>query len=333
MTLSARKYLCYIFFVTKKLNIAHLSISFLINSIIIFSFNSIASSDNPFELIHGIDNRYDVADYPLSNFQKLAKSVAGRVNINDLFWNDDLQKYEYTQKKLSEQFIKRYDLKRNGYFCPNTRYFNQNILPTCSGFIIDKNILVTAGHCAMSIFACDQYVWVFDFVKGKKYIDKNDIYACDEVLVSKNTNEKYKFEDYSVIRLKRNVENRAPLKIRKKGHLKLGTPLVLIGHPLGLTMKIADSATNRFMSKNEWQNPFKNWIKRRYYFTANTDSFGGNSGSPIFNKKTGIVEGILSGGDFDEDYNEELKCFDTKIKSNKTKNVDEMYFRITKLKY
>ena len=65
-----------------------------------------------------------------------------------------------------------------------------------------------------------------------------------------------------------------------------------MGHPSGLPMKIAGGSKVHALEK--------------HYFVANLDTFTGNSGSPVLNEKTGLVEGILVRGgkdyifDFDE---------------------------------
>ena len=73
--------------------------------------------------------------------------------------------------------------------------------------------------------------------------------------------------------------DRTPLEFRQEGEVELDTPLVVIGHPSGLPTKIADG-----MVRNN---------ESEYYFVTNLDTFGGNSGSAVFNTDTGVVEGIL----------------------------------------
>ena len=58
-----------------------------------------------------------------------------------------------------------------------------------------------------------------------------------------------------------------------------------MGHPSGLPLKYADGA-RVFETEND-------------YFSTNLDTFGGNSGSPVFNADTLEVEGILVRGDTD----------------------------------
>jgi V8-like Glu-specific endopeptidase len=62
----------------------------------------------------------------------------------------------------------------------------------------------------------------------------------------------------------------------------------VIGHPVGLPLKYAGNAKITDNSPST-------------YFSANLDTFGGNSGSPVFSMVDGkhIVEGILVRGETD----------------------------------
>src|SRR5690606_13166453 len=79
--------------------------------------------------------------------------------------------------------------------------------------------------------------------------------------------------------------DRAPLSIRRSGSAQVGDELVVIGHPAGLPVKVAGGAQVRHLERD--------------YFIANLDTFGGNSGSAVFNVHTGEVEGILVRGELD----------------------------------
>jgi hypothetical protein len=76
------------------------------------------------------------------------------------------------------------------------------------------------------------------------------------------------------------------LKVRETGSININDPVLVIGHPSGLPTKVAGNAYVRDNS-----NP--------YFFTANTDTYGGNSGSSVFNANTGLIEGVLVRGDND----------------------------------
>jgi len=76
------------------------------------------------------------------------------------------------------------------------------------------------------------------------------------------------------------------LTIRRDGKIAGNQPVHIIGHPVGLPAKYAAGAQVRDNSSAA-------------YFVANLDSFGGNSGSPVFNAETHFVEGVLVRGDTD----------------------------------
>src|SRR5262249_37357901 len=73
---------------------------------------------------------------------------------------------------------------------------------------------------------------------------------------------------------------------RRTGRIGDTQAVHVIGHPSGLPAKFAGGAAVR----NNQPNAF---------FVANLDTYGGNSGSPVFNSDTHVVEGILVRGDAD----------------------------------
>ncbi len=104
--------------------------------------------------------------------------------------------------------------------------------------------------------------------------------------------------DYCVVRVDRAITapNAEPLDIRRSGSVSVGTPIGVIGHPAGLPMKVAFGPTTAVRS-----------VGPNGYFVANLDTYGGNSGSPVFNATTGLVEGILVRGE--TDYTTNGDCF------------------------
>jgi V8-like Glu-specific endopeptidase len=105
--------------------------------------------------------------------------------------------------------------------------------------------------------------------------------------------------DYAIVQLDRRVSDRTPLEFRNDSEIDLGTPLTVIGSPSGLPLKVASGANVRDTS-------------HLYSFKANLDTFQGNSGSAVFNSKTGIVEGILVRGEEDYEQNQVKMCFQAK---------------------
>jgi hypothetical protein len=92
-------------------------------------------------------------------------------------------------------------------------------------------------------------------------------------------------QDYAIVRLDRKSE-RTPLKMRILGTISKNEQVFLIGHPLGLPLIYAPAAKIIDNSNS-------------IFFKAQVDAFRGNSGSPIFNAKTQLVEGILVRGEED----------------------------------
>jgi len=166
--------------------------------------------------------------------------------------------------------------------------------------------LLTSGHCVANNFQCLDSKWIFDYRKdiinddGTIFIDPKKVYGCKDVMAFSFKNDSNYFNDkldYALIKLSRPVKDRKPLKYRRtEGRISGDAKLVLIGHPLGLPSIIADDA---FIRDNSY----------KYFFSTNLDACGGNSGSPVFNQETGLVEGILTSGQYDYVYNFSKQCF------------------------
>jgi V8-like Glu-specific endopeptidase len=236
------------------------------------------------DVIYGEDDRVDVFASKNPVFVELARSTAAMMNP------------EYIHSSEAELKIKADSLSDRGV-CKQERFSHQTAAANCSGFLVADNLLVTAGHCIKSDFDCEAFKWVFDYrVEYSEQtlvpISESNVYSCKRIIersldsASKN--------DYALIELDRRVADRAPLKFRRSGTIQEGAPLVVIGHPSGLPTKIADGAWVRSLAE--------------LYFVANLDTYGGNSGSAVFNVETGEVEGILVRGEVDYLYDSSQRC-------------------------
>lgn len=191
------------------------------------------------------------------------------------------------------------DNKEEVLACSEERFLNQPTASTCSGFLIAPDLLVTAGHCMSDATDCAQYVWVFDYqmdeVKQTAGIDVplNNVYLCRQVVRSDLIGPL--FSDYAIIKLDRLAYDRRPLEVRRSGKIKDNADIFVIGAPYGLPTKVTLGANVRDNS----------WLNR---FSANVDTYSGNSGSAVFDAKTGVVEGILVEGDTDFVVDVKRKC-------------------------
>ena len=129
------------------------------------------------------------------------------------------------------------------------------------------------------------------------------------------------------------VTNTDPLKIRKHGVPREKTKLITIGHPLGIPQKISSNAHIFPFAKEDDENYFQAFFKRRHIFYADLDTFAGNSGSPVINENTLKVEGIFIGGD-EEDFvfEENSWCREVKVKPSTKRSVKEYVQRIKLIK-
>jgi len=272
------------------------------------------------DLIYGADDRYEVNEYANAMFIQKAKSVALKVSARKLSENrEDPTLVNFATRKL-KQVVPQ--------ICPDERFVNQVSLGDCSGFLVTPTKIVTAGHCILSEQDCTGSKWVFDFTSETKVLKKSNVYSCKKILAHKYVYNKIQVNDYAVIELDRPVFGRPVLEFRKAGFVDHETPLVVIGHPLGLPMKITDGGRVAGMNDIEKESTFRSVFLRRNYFTANLDTFAGNSGSPVFNYDTGKVEGILIQGADDFIFNQDRGCSESRHLSNDSINTYEKVMRI-----
>jgi V8-like Glu-specific endopeptidase len=169
--------------------------------------------------------------------------------------------------------------------CAEEKFSDESMLSSCTGFLIAPDLLLTAGHCIKDKTDCFKNMWILDYDKSQSVFSKENIVYCKEIVDSNLAS------DYSLIRLSKKISDRVPLKIRRTGKLNPEAEFIVIGHPLGFPKISTDQAFLRGNLLNKT-------------FTINSDTYSGNSGSPVIDSKTSLVEGILIKGDkdFEMDY-------------------------------
>ena len=242
----------------------------MIMTLILFSLTSFASSP---PVIYGEDNRRDVYDETNPKYVEFARATAAKVPT--IFMRTVGKDVVFRTMTLVDRGI-----------CSSEKFATQTTVSMCSGFLVGPKTLVTAGHCIKNANDCKNFRWVFDYSMTSKdqvkvTVTPKSVYSCKKVISQKYDDK----EDYAVIELDRAVTDRKPLSFRKTGVISPGTPILVIGNPSGLPTKIADGANVRHLDTN--------------WFTANLDTFAGNSGSAVINTETHEVEGILVRGETD----------------------------------
>lgn len=239
------------------------------------------------KVIYGIDNRLDLFETDNAHYLELASSTAAMI-----------PNYRIVDDGTGGYVMSAAILGASQRLCKDEKFYNQPTAANCSGFLVGPDLLVTAGHCMKSQSNCDSSSWVFNYgvsdeSQGVNRIEKSDIYKCAKIIETKLSSDQ---NDYALIQLDRQVEGRLPLAVRTSGKIEKEATLLMIGHPTGLPTKIAPDAGIR---NND----------HPLFFKATTDSFGGNSGSAVFNQDTGVVEGILVRGERDYAYDSVAKCY------------------------
>ncbi|MCP4913250.1 MAG: trypsin-like peptidase domain-containing protein [Oligoflexia bacterium] len=257
------------------------------------------------KVVYGADDRV-AAELTDNNLYALLSNSTAAMIENKYFVTSTQQDQQQQQQEEDDELfstIKGPTLAESMNVCKEQKYANKINVGNCSGFLVGPKTLVTAGHCVPSQFQCDGSKWVFDYrfdkitEDGSVKILKSNVYSCKKIINQKLSH--LSKNDFAIIELDREVEGREPLKFRTEGKIQEGTELVVIGHPSGLPSIIADNASVR---KND----------NDFYFVTNLDTFGGNSGSAVFDATTGVVEGILVRGEKDYEFNKEKKCFEVK---------------------
>ncbi|OGR69357.1 MAG: hypothetical protein A2179_07500 [Elusimicrobia bacterium GWC2_63_65] len=231
------------------------------------------------KVIYGSDDRLDIYQVSDARLLKLADSTVG------LFNSYDITVAGSKAKLATESYAEGYGL------CKEEPFYDQVTGAFCSGSLVAPDIIMTAGHCVKSEDACKDTKFVFGFAVKTKGVMPNEVpasevYGCSQLIGREQVGTG---ADWALIRLDRKVAGHAPLKYNTADTVKNGDPLIVIGHPAGLPTKIAGGATVRDASP-------------KGYYVANLDTYGGNSGSAVFNGRTGVIEGILVRGENDYVY-------------------------------
>lgn len=223
-------------------------------------------------VIYGDDNRVEI--YQSSAYwQKKADSTVALFNASDLTDNGN-----GTVKVGGSNYGQSYNL------CSDEPFREQQSAAFCSGSLVGTNTILTAGHCVRSQSACEKTKFVFGFgysYKGKELgnVQAMDIYSCKKIISRKEISSG---ADYAVIEIDRHVIGHDVLSVNRRNLISAQDPIVVIGHPAGIPTKVSAGANVREVKAE--------------HFVANLDTYGGNSGSAVFNEKTGEIEGILVRG-------------------------------------
>jgi V8-like Glu-specific endopeptidase len=175
----------------------------------------------------------------------------------------------------------------------------QSISPgDCSGILLGPDLILTAGHCAPTAEECANSYWVFNFFTSKTEIPASDVYQCREIVERKfDTITK---SDYALVRLDRANPRSETIELDlTPNSTQVGDPLLVLGYPGGRPLRQA-SGTVRSTANS-------------VFLVGSTDTYSGNSGSPVFNLRSGKLVGVLVRGERDYIYDFFRACNYTNV--------------------
>jgi len=239
-------------------------------------------------VVYGTDDRREVFEHPDPELQRVAReSIVALIPTVRLNRFDD-GTYGISAFSLEEELRSRFNPTIQG-LCDDELFANQPVAASCSGTLIDDDLVLTAGHCISSTRTCDSFSYVFDYhLDGPNLlapIHDEDVYGCERVFLERDAQVDEITPDYVIIQLDRPVEGpHAPVDIRPASALERNDPLSMIGFGSGLPAKIDSGASVADPPTPE-----------RDFFIANLDAFEGHSGSATFDSNAELA-GILIGG-------------------------------------
>jgi hypothetical protein len=178
--------------------------------------------------------------------------------------------------------------------CAGQRFLNDPTPAFCSGTLIDDDLVLTAGHCITSQSACTGTRFVFNFFRPSagtlQTVTTADIFSCASIVVRQQGTVGGQNLDYAIVRLDRPAVPRfVPAPVRPGNDpVAVGQNVAVIGSGSGIPFKIDSGGSVR--------DPRAGTLD---FFVATTDTFGGNSGSGVYETANNAVAGILVRGETD----------------------------------
>ena len=235
------------------------------------------------EVVYGNDDRLDVYAHPDAVLRARGSESTCAMMGNSVIDTSDPNNVRFRVSTLGAQ--------RN--LCPTERFRNDPAAASCSATLIDDDLVLTAGHCIDSS-SCRDSRFVFRFYRdgpnSLRRITSDDIFACTEVVVRRDETVGNQTLDFAIVRLDRSAAPRfTPAPVRRNDPpLAVGANVAVIGSGSGIPYKIDSGGSVR-----------DNRRAILDYFVATTDTFGGNSGSGVYETAQYTVAGILVRGETD----------------------------------
>ncbi|NOJ95569.1 trypsin-like peptidase domain-containing protein [Corallococcus coralloides] len=175
--------------------------------------------------------------------------------------------------------------------CPTERFLNDPTLGSCSGVLVDDDLILTAGHCLNNGSVVGSK-WSFGYYKTSATtvatVTSEDIFTVSELVLKAGSTGA---NDYAFLRLDRPATPRfTPARVAFGTYpLSFGAPVATIGSSSGMPLKIDSGGTVRSTTTSG------------SYYDVSLDVFRGNSGGAIYARGGNTVAALVTtatGGEY-----------------------------------
>jgi V8-like Glu-specific endopeptidase len=230
--------------------------------------------------IYGIDNRHNFYDKLVQTDKAILNNT---LKVACIVYKTQLKPLGNGTFSLTP--TGKYTSYDGSKFCDNERFYNEPVASFCSGFAVSKNTFVSAGHC-LNASSIKDVVFIYGFcmkdsLTANLIINEKDVFTPTEII--KWEYDKTTKNDFCLVKVNKQIPDDKITSIRKTGKVSDNQEVYVIGYPSGLPVKVTPFGR---VQNNTISN----------YFITNLDTYGGNSGSAVFNSITHQVEGILVRG-------------------------------------
>jgi V8-like Glu-specific endopeptidase len=236
------------------------------------------------EVVYGTDNRQDVYAHPDATLRLRAQQATVALMHPSDFNATNPNNVTFNGSNLGSSYN----------LCTTERFRDDPTAAFCSGTLIDDDLVLTAGHCVTSATDCTNTRLVFNYYRPAagtlQTVTTADIFSCTSIVARQQATVNGQNLDFAVLRLDRPAAPRftpAPVRTGNTA-LTAGQNVAVIGSGSGIPFKIDSGGAVRDTRSGTLD-----------YFIATTDTFGGNSGSGVYETSGYTVAGILVRGETD----------------------------------